>query len=164
MVNELTEVNYREVPDMKCPYCGFLESKVIDSRRLEETGSIKRRRECLACEKRFSTYERVELAPLVVIKKNGDREQFDRQKLLRGIMHACEKRPVSIDTMENLVSEVETTLNNELMQEVESEKIGELVMDKLKEVDEVAYVRFASVYRQFRDINTFMEELQKLLK
>ncbi|MBR5240025.1 MAG: transcriptional repressor NrdR [Clostridia bacterium] len=149
---------------MKCPYCGFAESKVIDSRRLEETNSIKRRRECLACEKRFSTYERVELAPLVVIKKNGDREQFDRQKLLRGIMHACEKRPVSIDMMEKLVSEVETTLNNELMQEVESERIGELVMDKLKEVDEVAYVRFASVYRQFRDINTFMEELQKLLK
>ncbi len=149
---------------MKCPYCGFHESKVIDSRRLEETNSIKRRRECLSCEKRFSTYERVELAPLVVIKKNGDREQFDRQKLLRGIMHACEKRPVSIDTMEKLVSEVETQLNNELMQEVESEKIGELVMDKLKEVDEVAYVRFASVYRQFRDINTFMEELQKLLK
>ncbi len=149
---------------MKCPYCGFHESKVIDSRRLEETNSIKRRRECLSCEKRFSTYERVELAPLVVIKKNGDREQFDRQKLLRGIMHACEKRPVSIDMMEKLVSEVETQLNNELMQEVESEKIGELVMDKLKEVDEVAYVRFASVYRQFRDINTFMEELQKLLK
>lgn len=149
---------------MKCPYCGFQESKVIDSRRLEEINSIKRRRECLSCEKRFSTYERVELAPLVVIKKNGDREQFDRQKLLRGIMHACEKRPVSIETMEKLVSEVETTLNNELMQEVESEKIGELVMDKLKEVDEVAYVRFASVYRQFRDINTFMEELQKLLK
>ena len=149
---------------MKCPYCGFLESKVIDSRRLEETNSIKRRRECLSCEKRFSTYERVELAPLVVIKKNGDREQFDRQKLLRGIMHACEKRPVSIDMMEMMVSEVETTLNNELMQEVESERIGELVMDKLKEVDEVAYVRFASVYWQFRDINTFMEELQKLLK
>lgn len=149
---------------MKCPYCGFQESKVIDSRRLEETNSIKRRRECLACEKRFSTYERVELAPLVVIKKNGTREQFDRQKLLRGIMHACEKRPVSIDAMENLVSSVETQLNNELMQEVESERIGELVMDKLKEIDEVAYVRFASVYRQFRDINTFMEELQKLLK
>ena len=149
---------------MKCLYCECTESKVIDSRRLEEINSIKRRRECLSCEKRFSTYERVELAPLVVIKKNGDREQFDRQKLLRGIMHACEKRPVSIETMEKLVSEVETTLNNELMQEVESEKIGELVMDKLKEVDEVAYVRFASVYRQFRDINTFMEELQKLLK
>lgn len=149
---------------MKCPYCGFHESKVIDSRRLEETNSIKRRRECLSCEKRFSTYERVELAPLVVIKKNGDREQFDRQKLLRGIMHACEKRPVSIDTMESMVSQIETALNNDLMQEVESEHIGELVMDKLKEVDEVAYVRFASVYRQFRDINTFMEELQKLLK
>ena len=149
---------------MKCPYCGEVESKVIDSRRLEETNSIKRRRECLSCEKRFSTYERVELAPLVVIKKNGTREQFDRQKLLRGIMHACEKRPVSIETMETLVSEIETALNNDLMQEVESEKIGELVMDKLKEVDEVAYVRFASVYRQFRDINTFMEELQKLLK
>lgn len=149
---------------MKCPYCGFHESKVIDSRRLEETNSIKRRRECLSCEKRFSTYERVELAPLVVIKKNGTREQFDRQKLLRGIMHACEKRPVSIETMETLVSEIETALNNDLMQEVDSEKIGELVMDKLKNIDEVAYVRFASVYRQFRDINTFMEELQKLLK
>lgn len=149
---------------MKCPYCGFHESKVIDSRRLEEANSIKRRRECLACEKRFSTYERVELAPLVVIKKSGDRELFDRQKLLRGIMHACEKRPVSIDDMEALVSSVEATLNNELMQEVKSERIGELVMDKLKEIDEVAYVRFASVYRQFRDINTFMEELQKLLK
>ncbi len=149
---------------MKCPYCGYGESKVIDSRRLEETNSIKRRRECLSCEKRFSTYERVELAPLVVIKKNGTREQFDRQKLLRGIMHACEKRPVSIDTMEAMVSEIETALNNDLMQEVESEKIGELVMEKLKEIDEVAYVRFASVYRQFRDINTFMEELQKLLK
>ncbi|MBQ7950729.1 MAG: transcriptional repressor NrdR [Clostridia bacterium] len=149
---------------MKCPYCGYGESKVIDSRRLEETNSIKRRRECLSCERRFSTYERVELAPLVVIKKNGTREQFDRQKLLRGIMHACEKRPVSIDTMELMVSQIETALNNDLMQEVDSERIGELVMDKLKEVDEVAYVRFASVYRQFRDINTFMEELQKLLK
>lgn len=149
---------------MKCPYCGEVESKVIDSRRVEEINSIKRRRECLSCEKRFSTYERVELAPLMVIKKNGTREQFDRQKLLRGIMHACEKRPVSIETMETMVSEIETTLNNELMQEVESEKIGELVMEKLKDVDEVAYVRFASVYRQFRDINTFMEELQKLLK
>lgn len=149
---------------MKCPYCGYQESKVIDSRPLEEANAIKRRRECLSCEKRFSTYERVELAPLIVIKKNGDREQFDRQKLLRGIMHACEKRPVSMDTMEKLVSSVETTLNNELVQEVESERIGELVMDRLKEIDEVAYVRFASVYRQFRDINTFMEELQKLLK
>ncbi len=149
---------------MKCPYCGYQESKVIDSRRLEEANSIKRRRECLSCEKRFSTYERVELAPLVVIKKNGAREQFDRQKLLRGIMHACEKRPVSLDEIESLVSSVEATLNNELMQEVESKKIGELVMTRLKEIDEVAYVRFASVYRQFRDINTFMEELQKLLK
>lgn len=149
---------------MKCPYCGYQESKVIDSRPLEEANAIKRRRECLSCEKRFSTYERVELAPLIVIKKNGDREQFDRQKLIRGIMHACEKRPVSMDTMEKLVSSVETTLNNELVQEVESERIGELVMDRLKEIDEVAYVRFASVYRQFRDINTFMEELQKLLK
>lgn len=149
---------------MKCPYCGFQESKVIDSRPLEEANAIKRRRECLSCEKRFSTFERVELAPLIVIKKNGEREQFDRQKLLKGIMHACEKRPVSMDTMEKLVLSIETTLNNELIQEVESERIGELVMDKLKEIDEVAYVRFASVYRQFRDINTFMEELQKLLK
>ena len=149
---------------MKCPYCGYDDSRVIDSRPIEETNSIKRRRECLACEKRFSTFERIETAPLIVIKKNGEREQFNRNKLLMGIMRACEKRPVSADTMEKLVSEIEVTLSNLLAQEVETTKIGELVMEKLKATDEVAYVRFASVYRQFKDINTFMEELQKLLK
>lgn len=149
---------------MKCPYCSYQDSRVIDSRPIEETNSIKRRRECLSCEKRFSTYERVETAPLIVIKKNGEREQFDRNKLLMGIMRACEKRPVSVDTMERLVSEIEVVLSNLLAQEIETTKIGELVMEKLKATDEVAYVRFASVYRQFKDINTFMEELQKLLK
>lgn len=149
---------------MKCPYCNYDDSRVIDSRPIEETNSIKRRRECLSCEKRFSTYERVETAPLIVIKKNGEREQFDRNKLLMGIMRACEKRPVSVDTMERLVSEIEVILSNLLAQEVDTTKIGELVMEKLKATDEVAYVRFASVYRQFKDINTFMEELQKLLK
>ena len=148
---------------MKCPYCGFSESKVIDSRPIEEQNSIKRRRECLSCEKRFSTYEKLETAPLMVIKKNGDREQFDRSKLLMGIMRACEKRPVSVDVMEKMVSDIETKISNSLVFEVDTTKIGELVMDKLKETDEVAYVRFASVYRQFKDINTFMEELQKLL-
>lgn len=149
---------------MKCPFCGSLESKVIDSRHIEESNSIKRRRECLGCEKRFSTYEKIETMPIMVIKKNGVRQDFDRRKILTGIRHACEKRPVSLDTMEKAVSEIEMQISNSLAQEVETEKIGEMVMERLKEIDEVAYVRFASVYRQFKDINTFKEELEKLLK
>ena len=148
---------------MKCPFCGALDSKVIDSRQNEEANSIKRRRECLKCEKRFSTYERVETAPIMVIKKNGVRQEFDRRKILKGIRHACEKRPVSAEVMEQAVSEIELLLSNSLANEIESVKIGEMVMDKLKNIDEVAYVRFASVYRQFKDINTFKEELEKLL-
>ncbi len=149
---------------MKCPFCGSLDSKVIDSRHIEESNSIKRRRECTACEKRFSTYEKIETMPIMVIKKSGVRQEFDRRKLLTGIRHACEKRPVSLEMMEKVVSEIEMQISNSLMQEVEAEKIGEMVMERLKTIDEVAYVRFASVYRQFKDINTFKEELEKLLK
>jgi len=149
---------------VKCPFCGSLDSKVIDSRHIEESNSIKRRRECLTCGKRFSTFEKIETTPLMVVKKNGVRQEFDRNKVLMGIMHACEKRPVPLEIMEKMAFDIELELSNQLSMEVDSIKIGELVMDKLKEVDEVAYVRFASVYRQFKDINTFKEELEKLLK
>ena len=149
---------------MKCPYCGFEESKVIDSRPTDEGEKIRRRRECLNCTKRFTTYEQIESLPIMVIKKDKTRETFNRDKLLTGMLRACEKRPVSIDQMESMIDEIESTIQNTLDREVTSEKIGELVMDKLKSVDEVAYVRFASVYRQFKDINTFMSELNKLLK
>lgn len=149
---------------MKCPYCAYEESKVIDSRPTDEGEKIRRRRECLNCTKRFTTYEQIESLPIMVIKKDKTRETFNRDKLLTGMLRACEKRPVSIDQMESMIDEIETTIQNTLDREVTSEKIGELVMDKLKSVDEVAYVRFASVYRQFKDINTFMSELNKLLK
>ena len=149
---------------MKCQYCGFEESKVIDSRPTDEGEKIRRRRECLNCTKRFTTYEQIESLPIMVIKKDKTRETFNRDKLLTGMLRACEKRPVSIDQMESMIDEIESTIQNTLDREVTSEKIGELVMDKLKSVDEVAYVRFASVYRQFKDINTFMSELNKLLK
>ena len=148
---------------MKCPYCGFEESKVIDSRPTDEGERIRRRRECLNCQKRFTTYEIIESLPIIVIKKDKTREQFSREKLLNGLVRACEKRPVSLDTMENIVDEIEASISNSLDREVSTKRIGELVMDKLKAVDEVAYVRFASVYRQFKDINTFMNELNKLL-
>lgn len=149
---------------MKCPYCAFEESKVIDSRPTDEGEKIRRRRECLNCGKRFTTYEQIESLPIMVIKKDKTRETFNRDKLLTGMLRACEKRPVSINQLEGMIDEIETTIQNTLDREVTSEKIGELVMDKLKAVDEVAYVRFASVYRQFKDINTFMSELNKLLK
>lgn len=148
---------------MKCPFCGYEESKVIDSRPTDEGERIRRRRECLECGKRFTTYEMIESLPIVVIKKDGSRETFDRQKLLTGMLRACEKRPVSIETLDRAISDIETVIQNSLDREVNSDKIGELVMDKLKDIDEVAYVRFASVYRQFKDINTFMDELNKLL-
>lgn len=149
---------------MKCPFCANPESKVIDSRPADEGASIRRRRECLACHKRFTTYEMMESLPLMVVKKDGSRQSFDRNKVLSGLIRACEKRPVSFDTLENIVNEVEQSLQNELKQEISSAEIGELVMDKLKKVDQVAYVRFASVYRQFKDIDTFMAELNKLLE
>ena len=149
---------------MKCPFCGFEESRVIDSRPTDEGERIRRRRECLKCTKRFTTYEIIESLPIVVIKKDKSRQVFNRDKLLNGLMRACEKRPVSLDMLERMVDDIETALQNSLDREVTSERIGELVMDKLKAVDEVAYVRFASVYRQFKDINTFMSELNKLLQ
>ena len=148
---------------MKCPFCGFEESKVIDSRPTDEGERIRRRRECVKCGKRFTTYEVIETVPVIVVKKDKSRESFDRTKLFNGILRACEKRPVSIETIDNMVDSIEAALQNSLDREVSSVHIGEMVMDKLKETDEVAYVRFASVYRQFRDINTFMDELAKLL-
>ena len=148
---------------MKCPFCNFEESKVIDSRPTDEGQRIRRRRECLQCAKRFTTYEIIESLPIIVIKKDKSRESFNRDKLMTGLLRACEKRPVSIDQLDNMIDEIEVIIQNSLDREVSSEKIGELVMDKLKNIDEVAYVRFASVYRQFKDINTFMAELNKLL-
>lgn len=148
---------------MRCPYCNHPESRVVDSRPVEEGMTIRRRRECLQCEKRFTTYERLEQEPLIVIKKDGRREPFDRQKILNGLLKACEKRPLSFGTLEQLVTDVEQAVRNRMENEVPSSVIGELVMEKLKAVDEVAYVRFASVYRQFKDIDIFMEELENLL-
>ena len=148
---------------MKCPYCGFEESKVIDSRPADEGERIRRRRECLKCGKRFTTHEVIETVPIVVVKRDKSREVFDRAKLTAGILRACEKRPVSIEQIENMVDTIEAQLQSSLDREVTSMTIGELTMDQLKNVDEVAYVRFASVYRQFKDINTFMDELNKLL-
>ena len=149
---------------MKCPYCAHLESKVVDSRPAEEGSSIRRRRECLACHKRFTTYETMESLPLVVIKKDGSRQAFDKSKLLSSMLKACEKRSVSVATLERMTDEIEQSLQNEMEREVSSAEIGELAMEKLKNVDDVSYVRFASVYRQFKDIGTFMDELNKLLK
>ena len=153
-----------EVCAMKCPFCAHLESKVVDSRPADEGASIRRRRECLACHKRFTTYETMESLPLMVIKKDGSRQSFDRNKVMAGLIRACEKRPVSYNAMEAMVNEIEQVLQNQMEREVSSAEIGELVMERLKKTDEVAYVRFASVYRQFKDINTFMNELSKLLE
>ena len=147
---------------MKCPYCGYSESKVIDSRPTDEGERIRRRRECLNCAKRFTTYEVIETVPVVVVKKDKSREAFDRNQLLNGLLRACEKRPVPLETLERIVDEIETLLQNSLDREVPSTLIGTYAMDKLKKVDEVAYVRFASVYREFKDINTFMDELNKI--
>ena len=152
-----------DVSALKCPFCGYSESRVIDSRPTDEGERIRRRRECLKCSKRFTTYEIIENVPIVVIKKDKSRETFDRNKLLSGLLRACEKRPVSIDTLERIVDEIETLLQNSLDREVSSQRIGTYAMEKLKTVDEVAYVRFASVYRQFKDINSFMEELSKII-
>jgi len=148
---------------MKCPYCGYEESKVIDSRPTDEGERIRRRRECLKCQKRFTTYEIIESLPIIVVKKDKSREQFDRNKLINSMLRACEKRTVSLEAVEQAVDNIETALQNTLDREVSSMQIGELAMEQLKKLDQVAYVRFASVYRQFRDINTFMDELNKLL-
>ena len=148
---------------MRCPYCGYSESRVIDSRPAEEGSTIRRRRECLSCQKRFTTYEIIERLPLVVIKRDGSRQTFDKVKILNAMLRACEKRTVLMADLQKAADEIEQELQNRLDREVESTEVGELVMQKLKPLDEVAYVRFASVYRQFKDINTFLEELTKLL-
>ena len=148
---------------MKCPFCAYSESKVIDSRPAEEGATIRRRRECLACQKRFTTYEIVERLPLVVVKRDGSRQSFDKVKLINGMVRACEKRPVPLQTLEGIADDIEQELQSGLEREVNTVQIGEMVMARLKDIDEVAYVRFASVYRSFKDINTFMEELSKLL-
>ena len=149
---------------MKCPFCFYEESKVIDSRPTDAGERIRRRRECLKCGKRFTTYEIIETVPVIVIKRDKSRQVFDRSKILSGLLRACEKRPVSIETLEKIVDEMEFTLQNSPDREVPSERIGELAMEKLKDIDEVAYVRFASVYRQFQDIQTFMDELKSMMK
>ncbi len=148
---------------MKCPYCDTIDTKVIDSRPTEEGHAIRRRRECDQCKKRFTTYEKFEEIPMIVIKKNGTREVFDRNKVLNGIIKACEKRPVSLQKMNEIVDDIEKGLSNRMEKEIDSGIIGEVIMEHLKKIDEVAYVRFASVYRQFKDINTFIAELEKLI-
>ena len=148
---------------MKCPFCGYTESKVIDSRPAEEGATIRRRRECLACQKRFTTYEIIERLPLVVVKRDGSRQSFDKVKLINGMVRACEKRPVTLSQLESIADDIEQELQSALEREITTEQVGEMVMKRLKDVDEVAYVRFASVYRQFKDIDTFMQELTKLL-
>lgn len=148
---------------MNCIKCGCEDSKVIDSRSIEEGNSIRRRRECLNCKYRFTTYEKIEYTPIIVIKKNGERQKFDRDKVKNGMLRACEKRPVSIGTLEKAVDEIEMEINNSLEREIDATKIGDLVIEKLRKIDEIAYVRFASVYRQFKDIGEFKEELNKLL-
>ena len=149
---------------MKCPYCECEESKVVDSRPIENGQTIRRRRECMKCNSRFTTYENIEEVPLIIIKKDGNRQVYNRNKLLNGIIRACEKRPVSVEQMEEIVDEIEKRLYNSMEKEITTVSIGELVMDILKDIDEVAYVRFVSVYRQFKDVNTFMAELEKLIK
>lgn len=149
---------------MKCPYCGYQESKVVDSRHAYDSTSIRRRRECLSCQRRFTTYETVESLPIIVVKRDGTRQAFDRNKVLNGMLRACEKRPVPLPKLEEAVDDIEQILQNSLEREVRTEEIGELVMERLKPLDEVAYVRFASVYRQFKDINSFMAELNKILE
>ena len=140
---------------MKCPYCGYSESKVVDSRPTVEEAAIRRRRECEKCSKRFTTYEKIEEMPLIIVKKDGSREAYQRSKMMNGILRACEKRPISVSTIERMADEIEKELYNSMDKEIESKKIGEMVMSKLKQIDDVAYVRFASVYRQFKDINIF---------
>ena len=153
----------KEDDRLKCPYCGFLESKVIESRAADEGEKVRRRRECMECGRRFTTYEMVENIPIMVVKKDGSRELFNREKLLNGILRACEKRPVSIDKIESAVDIIESKIQNSLEREISSQYVGECTMDALRDIDEIAYIRFASVYRQFKDVNTFMLELKKLL-
>lgn len=149
---------------MRCLFCGHTESKVIDSRSTDDGTTIRRRRECLECGKRFTTYEKIETMPIIVIKKDGTRESFNREKISNGILRACEKRPVTLNDIDRIIDDIESKLCNMLEREVSSEKIGEMVMERLQKLDDIAYVRFASVYRQFKDINSFMDELAKIIK
>ncbi|EDU36301.1 transcriptional regulator NrdR [Clostridium sporogenes ATCC 15579] len=149
---------------LKCPYCAYGESKVVDSRSTEDGSSIRRRRECLKCNRRYTTYEKIETTPILVIKKNMSREYFDRNKIVNGLMKACQKRPVSRKQIEQIADEVERHISNEMLTEVNTDEIGQIIMKNLKKIDEVSYVRFASVYRQFKDINTFMEEIKNLME
>lgn len=149
---------------MKCPFCGWNESKVIDSRPADDYAVIRRRRECEKCSKRFTTYEKVEEMPLIIVKRDGRREAFQREKIINGLIRSCQKRPISFNQIEEIADSVEKELYNTMDKEIESKTIGEMVMEKLKKLDDVAYVRFASVYKQFKDINTFMEELNKIMK
>ena len=149
---------------MKCPFCAYPESKVIDSRPTEDGEKIRRRRECIKCQKRFTTFEAIETIPLYVVKKDNTREQFSRDKVLRGLMRACEKRPVSIESMEKIADNIEAKIANSLEKEINTVYVGELVMEQLKEIDDVAYVRYASVHRQFKDINSLYDEVIKILK
>lgn len=149
---------------MRCPFCAHDEDRVIDSRPSDEGSAIRRRRECIACGARFTTYEKIENLPLLVVKKDGTREHFDREKLINGILKSCEKRPVSTTQVEAIVNSIETANQNALKREVTSHEIGEMVMEGLKKIDEVAYVRFASVYRQFKDVNSFLDELNQMLR
>jgi len=148
---------------MKCPFCSYEESKVVDSRSTDDNNTIRRRRECLGCGKRYTTYEKIEDIPILVVKKDSTRENFNKQKIINGLIIACQKRPVSRKQIEDIAADVEKQISNGMMPEVQSEYIGEMVMDSLKKVDEVSYVRFASVYRQFKDINTFFEEIKNLM-
>ncbi|KYH29958.1 MULTISPECIES: transcriptional regulator NrdR [Clostridium] len=148
---------------MKCPFCGFEESKVVDSRSTEDHKAIRRRRECLKCSKRYTTYEKIEDIPVLVIKRDSNREYFDKSKIINGLLKACQKRPVSRMEIDGIADEIEKRLSNDMLTEVKSEFIGEMVMEKLRNIDEVSYVRFASVYRQFKDINTFIEEIKNLM-
>ncbi|MGN0536960.1 MAG: transcriptional regulator NrdR [Acutalibacteraceae bacterium] len=148
---------------MKCPFCTYFESKVIDSRPMDDNQKIRRRRECLKCGKRFTTYEIVETMPIMVIKRDNSREPYERQKLINGFMRACEKRPVSIEKIEEMVDHVEARIQGSMEREISSKRVGEYALEELKSVDEVAYIRFASVYRQFKDVSTFLEELNKLM-
>ncbi len=147
---------------MKCPFCTYAESKVVDSRAIEDNSAIRRRRECLSCGKRYTTFEKVEDIPILVVKKDDSRETFDKNKIIVGLIRACQKRPISRNQIEDMAMDIERKISNQMISEISSEKIGEMVMDMLKDVDEVAYVRFASVYRQFEDINTFLLEIKRL--
>jgi transcriptional regulator nrdR len=149
---------------MKCPFCGCDDSKVLDTRPTDEGYTIRRRRECLSCQKRFTTYEKIEKSPIMVIKKDGNRQAFDREKIIRGMIKSCEKRPVSISEIEDAVNNIEKKIENSMRKEITSLEIGDMVMDELKDLDEVSYVRFASVYREFKDLQSFMDELKNFVK